>query len=318
MDKVEFFFDKEPDIIKVKQTWEKAFNKKFNLDYWNWFFKSNPISDKLYIGYIMKNNVIVSYSAIQPSFIETEGGMKIKTGCMNMWMTHPDYQKRGYIVTILKELFKVMKNDGYKYLYSFPTRVVTWGLMKKHLDWTDVNTLHILKIKRNETRHLINKISFNTGIINSDVLNQTDKMVVLKLGVNICRTNKYLTWRFLNNPINTYKFVNVIVKGVEVGLLVYKSYNKEADIMEFFIDTKYESSKYELLLDCVNFLIGKKNFTSCNIWAMESSNLYNYLLNKNCFIDPLTTYFGYVNLQSETNIIKPSDWNISFMDSDVY
>jgi hypothetical protein len=41
---------------KIIETWEKCFNNKFNIDYFNWRFLANPNEKKVFIKYIIEND----------------------------------------------------------------------------------------------------------------------------------------------------------------------------------------------------------------------------------------------------------------------
>lgn len=319
MSKVKFFFDEEIEIGKISRLWEKSFGRKFSAKSWDWFFRKNPFGDKIYVGYVLADDQLVSYSAFQPARMNLKGSGSINAGNMNMWMTHPDYQKKELLRQILKELFKELKKDRFDCLYSFPTRPVAWHVMKKYLDWNDVGKLIVLQYNGRPGMNIFPPgISFRCGKTDLQSIERTAGLLYTDKPVSIERTPEYLKWKLIDNPNHSYYHLDILNKDRLMAILFFKRYEKSVDIMEYFYSADISSERFPNLINGFNYLLAREGATNINMWSFEGSEGHVCLLNKGATVSDLFTHFGYVSLRATEQFKDISNWHLSFLDSDVY
>jgi len=322
MPEVDFYFNRELDPKLIANTWELAFGRDFDLRSWEWFFKNNPFSDKIYIAYIIENKVLASYAAFQPTQLTSPGGDQISAGNMNMWMTHPGFQKKGLIVEVLNAMFEELSIDNYSCLYSFPTRDVTWKLMHKYLNWSDIMQLQIQSIQYVSAKMQVPSefrgAKTRTGKLSSALIPKLLKMDVTKRSIYIPRTESYLSWRFLNHPSKDYYFHSIEISDNMIGCMIFKDFETEIDVMEYFYNPEYSILKNEILLFGFRELLSNPKCTGINYWTIADGEMETFLRNNNSYTKDLITYFGCVLLDDQEDVKKKQNWHLSFMDSDLY
>ena len=53
-----FDYSKKPVLLEnITKTWEACFKRKFNAHYFNWRFLNNPNEKKVFIEYLIENNM---------------------------------------------------------------------------------------------------------------------------------------------------------------------------------------------------------------------------------------------------------------------
>jgi hypothetical protein len=318
---VELYDKNELELSKIAKLWELSFGRKFDFARWEWFLKRNPFHEKIYIGYVLSGNELVSYSAIQPSIINIKGKGRINTGNMNMWMTHPDFRKKRFLQATLMELISELKQDNYSCLYSFPTRESSWNLMKKYLDWNDIFDLIIFQFSSKDVSANLSLryYNFEVGVMNYNVVKKLNDMIFTAKQIYIERNKEFLNWKFVENPSNTYCYLNVNQSDKTLLTLIYKKFGNSIDVMEVFYDKVLEQKEYyEILMKSFCYCILKIKVDIVNLWVVKDSENYHYFKNAGIKESELVTHFGIVSLKNIDELNNKERWHLSFMDSDVY
>lgn len=316
MSNVQFHFIKKLDYSLIIDTWEKVYNKKFNIDYWKWRFENNPYDKRIYVGYIVENDILASYYAVSPTKIIINN-KTYKAALMNMAMTHPNYQGKGHYINIELALHKQLKDDGFVCVYGFANHNAH-RIHKKHAGWIDLAILNqfICKRENYKARHIKNsdKFCFDKGCVNNKILNQAIKLQYSNKKIKLLRDYDFLKWRLILNPINKYCYLKIFQNNKLSGVIFYKHFSNEIDILEYFyLDI---GSRYDSLINGINFLFNLSD--QVNIW----SNLFSrehLLLEEFGFIEcKFDTYFGTIPFSDKVFINDYSEWHYRFLDSDVF
>ena len=104
MANVQLYFDTKIDYKLISDTWVLSYKRQFNVDYWKWRFETNPNNKETYVGYIIDRGALCAYYAVSPTFIINENDIFEKVALMNMAMTHPNFQGKGYHIKIASKL----------------------------------------------------------------------------------------------------------------------------------------------------------------------------------------------------------------------
>ncbi|MCK4501006.1 GNAT family N-acetyltransferase [Candidatus Babeliales bacterium] len=320
MAKIEFFFEKELSLKMIADTFKKTFNQKFDFEYWNWRFKNNPNNEKIYINYIIENGILAAYYAVSPCVIEIESKGIFKIALSNMTMTHPDFQGRGYFKKLAFELYNVLKQDGFVGVYGFANVNSHYGF-RKYLNWVDLASLNIFKTSKTSFRNFLlkDKENYNFKNFNLDNKNlEITKTLSFKTNkIHLVRDIKNLYWRFFSNPSQTYFGLKINEGQTVAGLILYKLFGDEIDIMEYFFNPGFEEQRYNILGIGIEYLMNKYK-GNLNIW----SNLYtqeHLMLEKLGFKElEFNSYFGIIPFVDNQELLDIKNWHYRFMDSDIF
>lgn len=132
--------DTIPDLARLFETR----NKQFKID----FFKkyNTKWTGKEYIAIIAYNESEepIGFLGSLPMFVEHD---KKKHFCVQISdaIIHPDYQKRGLFVAIIKRVIDLAKTEGAEFLYVFPSPQAFNGFVKT--GWLLYGNLHHYVIK---------------------------------------------------------------------------------------------------------------------------------------------------------------------------
>ena len=232
------------DEIKILDLFRQTFGKPMSEDYWKWRFIDNPIN-KIMIKLMWDNETLVGHYAVSPVELIVNNEV-VLTALSMTTMTHPDYAGRGIFKMLAEELYNDQsKKNDLKAVWGFPNSNSHYAFIK-NLNWIDLEqiptlSIDITKIKNTDCSDIFVVIEINQNHIDSrSKLNADNKIKVNK-------SVAYLTWRYINNPINKYdifEFKNNDESYCAVTK-VFPSFtdkNKfEVDILEFCFPNDFEA-----------------------------------------------------------------------------
>jgi len=316
--KVENYFEKPLKIELIKETFKKTFKRDFDESYWYWRFLENPVSNRVYINYIIENKVLVAYYAVSPCLIEIHGHEYL-IALSNMTMTHPNFQGMGLFSLLANDMKKTLTKDGFIGIFGFANHNSHYGFRKK-LKWNDLCVLNQFQLSKSTMKCGENNkstIEVFDKRLNEEHLILCDDFFVANSPIKLNRSRKILNWRLIKNPQHQYRAICCKVRSVIEGIFIVKEYEKELDVIEFFYK-EYDKSE-ELIKTFVSFVIEK--YSAVNIW----SNLYSMehlALERIGFMEKgFNTYFGFIPLspfEDEDTIYSIKNWHYRFLDSDIY
>jgi hypothetical protein len=319
MGRVKFFFEEELSLDQIKETFVKAFYQNFDCEYWKWRFLLNPNDTKIYIGFILENNTLASYYAVSPSLIQIEG-IKYKIGLSNMGMTHPDHQGKGYFRQIVEGLHGKLIENGFIGVYGFANSNSHYGF-REFLNWQDLSILNKFQLNRNTLRYsnkdILGQYIFEYNEIDENQLEIINKMMTNVSLIHLTREKREIRWRLMKNPKNKYFALNIIKDNDIIASLIYKYYNGEIDIMEFFTDNNYYHIKNKIIGAGIYKLVSEKA-ERLNIWSNLYSSEYLYLEKIGFKEKEFSTYFGVIPFEENDLLLQIKNWHYRFFDSDIY
>jgi len=316
---VKFFWEEPISETLIAESWEKAYQRKFNLQAWNWRFRQNPFDDKIYSSYAFENNTVICYYAVSPVLVIKPDNTIVKAGLMNMAFTHPDYRDSGLFVAVESSLNNKLMDIGFDFIFAFANNNSHYS-QKKYLNWNDIGILTSFTLHSNFKK----KISDCTDIVARDIavdsslMHSISTFTVCSDKYHIERSSEYLEWRVLKHPINNYEAVGVYTGDILKAVCIYKMFNSdEIDIMEIFIAPQFLAETELLTAKIIRHLLSK-GITTINIWSnlFDSEHLY---LEKIGFVEEkFSAYLGFIRLADQSISTDISQWHYRFLDSDVY
>jgi len=316
---VEYYFNKKLEFNLIAETYRKAYKRELNLDYWRWRFLNNSFSDKVLISYIIEKDILAAYYSASPCIIIINN-TEYKFVLVSMAMTHPDFQGKGYLKMVAGELFNVLKRDGYIGVIGFANANSHYG-HRKYLNWVDLSVLNTFKtdkqeIIKNQFQNN-NKFKFISSEIDIDSINLITHLKCCEKSIHVKRDSLILKWRLLDNPRYQYYTLKVFSNNLLVGLIFYKIYDGNTDIMEYFYNPLKKFDRNEVLTSGINNLLIRSK-DSVNIWSNIHSDEH-LMLEKIGFRETnFITYMGVIPFKKYNELTDLKNWHFRFIDSDVF
>jgi len=313
--------EKKLDTDRIAGLFKSSFNVEFDKKYWNWRFLNNPNSKEVFIVYAENDGQLVSYYAVSPIFLIVGNEKKVKIALSNMTMTHPDYQGQGLFSKLSQLLFNTLKKKGFVGVYGFANINSHYGF-RKNLGWKDISVLNIFQLKKDKFQgSSLKEEGSNTYFLEKEIEEVSKKTIK-----EFFRTNNLIKlyidyenflWRFHDIPNKHYKAIERYVDNKLRGLLVFKEYNDEIDIMEFWSANNDEKERALELVYTITFII-KKYQRNINLWSnihsYEHILLEKFGFNEMCF----NSYFGFIPFVDATEYLDVRNWHYRFTDSDIF
>lgn len=306
----EIIFKNKIDIELLQATWKLAYHKDININYFKWWLQNNP-----YQAYVMVDSELASFYNIMPVDILVNNKTE-RAGLMNMALTHPDHQSKGYFIQLELGLHEVLKNEDFYCAFGFANHQAH-RLHRKHAGWKDLSALNQMRLHKKNVRFSLSSFSdfnFETGQLNNEIILQLGNLVYSGSRIKFSRNNEYLSWRLLENPLNTYFYKKIFLKDILNSVIIFKKFNQSIDIMEIFYLPLSQNFK--------SLEAGIKSFMemsdTINIWSNLHSDEH-LLLEKIGFIEEeFNTYFGVIPFKNNDDLLQITNWHYRFIDSDVF
>ena len=313
--------EKKLDTDKIAGLFKSSFNMEFDENYWNWRFLNNPNSKDVFIVYAMDEGRLAAYYAVSPMSFEVGNGKKVKIALSNLTMTHPDYQGRGLFSQLATLLFNTLNDKGFVGVYGFANINSHYGF-RKNLGWKDISALNIFQLQKERFKGFLLK----EGGTESNFLEKEIGKVKRETITEFVRTNNLIRlavdyenflWRFCDIPNQHYKAIERYVNDKLTGLLVFKEFGDEIDIMEFWSVYDDQKERALELVKSISFVI-RKYQKNINIWSNIHSEehivLEKFGFREMCF----NSYFGFIPFVDAPEYLDVRNWHYRFTDSDIF
>lgn len=308
---VKFFEDEPISIHLIQETFEAAFKIRFNENYWKWRFFENPFTDKLKIAYVLIEGKLAAYYAVNPVEICIDNHRQ-KIALSLMTMTHPNFSGQGLFKKISIALYEKLISEGFYAVYGFANMNSHYGF-RKYLGWNDIMPLYTLNAIKIKPVELTKNIRI--GDVDLSFLHKIASLQYSTGEIAINRDVKYLNYRLLKSPINSYKYT-IFKKGNSIETaIIFKFYNDEIDIMEVFFKNNIE---YLNSINVLLFNLNKKYGKGINIWSNFHSDEHIELEKIGFKPKEFNSFFGVIPLSQECNLGDFKKWHIRFLDSDIF
>jgi len=302
----------ENDEIQILKLFELVYNRKMNLDFWNWRFKNNPFGFSPQINLMFDQELLVGHYAVFPIKLIYNG--KIFDSALSMTtMTHPSYEGKGIFTKLASDLYSKLNFENFSSIIGFPNSNSHYAFINK-LNWVDNFVIPTLKLDINKLEPEFDYTSHSDfNKLNFVKINKPEEIGILK-------DLNYLNWRYLNCPVNSYQILEIGHTGGFVILKLYKNGEQfEIDILENTCDSDFDSFKKSI--QCVAGFVQQENLnvSFINIWCNLKLKKHGYL-EKIGFSQTLPlTYFSMLNLNNISNSLDfNANFNVTFGDSDIY
>lgn len=306
----------EGDEAEILKLFKLVFKQEMTMDYWKWRFKDNPFTNEVFISLMWEGKDLIGHYAVSPVDMLFEENIE-STALSMTTMTHPEHGGKGIFSQLAGHLYDDLKNEGYKMVWGFPNNNSHYGFVK-NLNWKDIAVVPMMSAQRSELRVKPENSDYRIiGSFDPDVLASIQDS---NNPVRINKTREYLEWRYINNPSQIYKILNLENKK---GLVIYKIFPAfddkqkwEVDLMELKFD-----QDIEILKEIINAILQEepsKEVIKFNLWYSIFSE-DRILLEKLGFkIGLPLTYLGHLSFNGSEVISSYKNWEIGLGYSDVF
>lgn len=308
-------YEKNPfDFRLIENLFVDTFKRDFNPEYWNWRFSENPIENGPNIAYIEEKGKLIGFYAVSQTIFNDEGNI-ITCGLMNAAMIHPDYEGNGLFAKMEVELHNYLLNEkGFSFLYGFANHNAH-RIHRKHAGWKDIFMLNLFYSNSSYMRLKLKEIDdYNYSVFESITYNfeKLDEIIGRSVTYGFTRSSLMLDWR-LKDPRNKYMVFEVKDNlNSFLGILIYKQYAQNIDLMDYYYHSE-KISKWSFLKLGLHYLsqISDGIYTWSNLFSSDHIFLESLGFQEKEF----NTYFGYISNNFDLDHEK---LHFSFLDSDVY
>jgi len=296
---------------------ELVFGREMSKSYWQWRFADNP-AGKFMIKLMWEGEQLIGHYAVSPVVLNVEG-QAYPTALSMTTMTHPDFIGKGIFRELAAALYDELYSSGkIKAIWGFPNSNSHYGFIK-NLQWQNIGVVNTLIIS--------NKL----GAIPDSAINYVDefnkdhlKLINLTLEnypVSIHRDLDYLNWRYVANPSNQYKIMELRDNELS-ALIVYKEYKHnsakeiEINVMEIFCKPDYDLMQ-RMFKNIFYEYQGRTNKIS--LWLSLWDPRYILLEKMGFIMSGKNTFLSYHSKDTTNDKLSNlKNWYYSFGDSDVY
>jgi len=226
---------KEPDykIVRYEKKFYKSYAYLFCVSYNKTKLGSSNerVSESPYgkpIIFLMKfKNEIVGSHSIYPIVLKIKN-QDVLGGITTMTMTHPQHRNKDIFVTLARKTHQEAKRKKFGFIYGYANKNSLPGY-KKHLGHKEVTPINFIKIKNVPFKvKEIPKVKEHWFPKNLTSLFE-DKTLNKKFPVSIKRDDRFIAWRYKENP--HYRYFTSYKPGE--FFFIFKKYLDSFHIIDF-------------------------------------------------------------------------------------
>ena len=312
------------DETHIIDLFRLVFRQVINLTFWKWRFVENPCGKGI-IKLMFDADTLIGHYAVIPTMVQVAGRLTKAVFSMTT-MTHPDYSGRGIFTYLAEEVYSSCVRQGFSFVYGFPNDNSYPGFTRK-LGWMVLGkTVTLEKILNEET-------GIQTVSADIESVERFDNRVDIlwdkvkdEFKVAVPRVEKYLNWRFVQNPDVRYqKYILSDGSGQLAGYAVLKEYVhgdvKKGHIVDILAVDNDEVVRTLVRHSCDHFQ--SKQITDISAWFPADSRYWRVMKQEGFRVEKPGQNFGvrvFTKAGSLAGIVGGSlkNWYLTMGDSDVF
>lgn len=305
------------DVGHFLELFEEAFGRRATKEYFLWRYANKTIDDFLPVNVLIENKKFVANYSANPIALAYKGADLPFLLSMTT-MAHPLYEGRGLPAKLGNELYRWAGTKGVLGVIGFPNSKIHY-IRRVKLGWEDIYEIPMLSL----TEFPDGKSKSETISPSNDIDGEIDPPRWMSDFWHIKRTTDYLRWRYVENPVNDYRFW-AIENGKSIrSYCVTKEYGDQVDVVDFVPETRHAAET--MLRSLIDYTVAR-GFSQINAWV-QPHMFFRGTFERYGFTNRApVTYFG-GRLFGETSGQIPDagrwfsdykSWFIQMGDSDVY
>lgn len=292
--------------------YELCFNQPMDREEVIWRYFKNPKKDVVACFAFEDDKLVANYSVSPVSLYYR--GMVIKAAQSLNTMTHPDYMGRGLFVTLAKEIYAFLAENGYNLVWGFPNYISNRTFITR-LDWQDVLVIPTLEVD------LLNfkNVEVGTNVIEDDGFKlDYDQCLDNHDFIQIYKSNEYMQWRYADHPHIKYKTFAFSTDGVHAtSRIICKEYKDILNVVDYSI---HDTNEMQQLLSTVIVYANSLNKNKITTWSKLGDDMHLMLEKMGAKNIAPITYFGNAifNKNLEGDYVDGRCWLLHMSDDNVY
>jgi GNAT superfamily N-acetyltransferase len=307
------------DEFAILDLFQQSFSKKMTMKSWKWRFMENPAGQKA-IELAWDEGKLVAHYAVSPVILSIKG-KDCLTALSMTTMTHPSYRGHGLFPVLSNRLYERLKQRGYLMVWGFPNSQ-SHRTFITYLAWKDIYDIPMFHLDLDK---LPGKPEMSERIIELTEFDKRFDELWTEVGsaydVIVKCDQKYLNWRYAQNPLHKYYILAYTDNDEVLGYVVFKEYNLDIDIVDILTvrDNKIGEQLVSAVLDIAR---QRGDIKGINMWLSVHHSLHHQLERLGFINSAPVTYFGARSLTSYGSyggmLQSFSSWHIQMGNSDVY
>lgn len=315
----------EKDIPSYNDLFNRVYNRKYEEDFWKYFFFRNPY-ESISLTIWDKDKMIGAYSSAKKKFSINRVLNECSIG--SNAMVDSEYRGQGLFIYLAKSLYNKLSEKGFTFFYGYPNEKYSCGLYNKKLSWDFCEKKSILIKAIHNTDISITNSNLSIEKIERFPESLDDFTRKEKDGIFTVRTSEYLNWRYTDHYLNDYDLYIIYNKEDSItGYFVLKTYINdkkesfgELDDFEIFNDN-LEVFDYIYQFALRSFIDKKNDYMS--IWVGNNTKYFKFLIDNQFIQSKMATSWGFKLLQDlkievRNAIMDPLNWDLKMGDCDVF
>ena len=305
------------DESHILELFRQSYGRDLGEQVWAWRFRDNPAGPGV-IDLSWDGDVLAAHYAVT-SLVLRINGRDWPTGLSGTTMTHPDYRGRGLFPKLARSTYARMAQSGMAMVWGFPNAVSHRGFIR-NLDWVDIYEVPTFRLPLTERLSLLppgdNVVELEEFDDRFDHLWESvkdDYRVITK------RDQKYLQWRYVQNPAEQYRILACVDAEEVLGYSVFKRYHAELQVIDILTVQDVEVGR-QLVSRAAQIAL-ENSASALSLWLNVTHPLHLALEKMGFSNGEPVTYFGGLLLQpdlSGTDVYGFRDWYLTMGDSDVF
>lgn len=338
------------DEKEINDLFNIVFKQKRSLNGWYWQYRDNPAGNANLIALAEVSGRIVGQHANVPVYFRFKNET-IRSAQSVDNLVHPSFRGGKIIRDTYRLSLDLFAKEGVSFAYGFPNEIY-YPFGKRMLRYKDLCPLPTM-VKRLNWRLAFKKrlpglFPFLQPVIqrlSADlcrlpvILNRSYKkkltierssslgsdmdklweMTKDRYGIMAIRDQRFLKWRYLDNPHNSYE-IFVAQNEEPLGYIVTKISRRGEHLVGYIVDILSTDKKIDSLLvrATLNYFISKRvDYSLCRI--LKEDEVYNILLDygfreKETFPDTPVIYQVYNNEMDLSFFKDPGNWHLTYGD----
>lgn len=226
----------EQDEEGIRALFKICFNKELSHKEWLWKYKRSYLGSSSLIAED-NGNIVAHYGGFKMQFYSMGKTLNAYQGCDVM--THPKYRarlfaKKGIIVKTAEAFYDA---NPMEFIFGFPSER-HGRLMQLQLGWALYQFISVF-VKEERDFMTDKRISYRIGweFFKSDGVDALWNACKDRYPLTVCKDNKYIIWRFRDNPSRKYEILTVsggFLRRRLNALAIFSIQNEELFICDCF------------------------------------------------------------------------------------
>ena len=310
------------DEYQISDLYKQVNNRERTLGYWTWKFVKPPFGQAI-TKLMFDGSRLIGFYAVIPMIVKVQNELMKAVISVNT-MTHPNYERKGIFGYLAEEVYKKCQRYSIKFVYGFPNDNSYYGFTQK-LGWRDLGKMTVLEKELVQTpKEIVHRDSIYPVERFDERVNTLWNRTKGSYHVAVVRTEKFLNWRFTDNPVVKYPKFMIQDHNKILGYLILKRYTEEGETKGHIVDMlciDEEDIVGDLIRYSQSYFI-EMGINNLSCWASEES-IYAHVLQKEEFIrKEFDVYFGVRPFDEEDRLLRNvevvGNWHLTMCDIDVF